>query len=82
MKSTTSCGKPSLWRWPSKSGINEDDGTASLDLAISVAGYFELEQDKAKAIAAEDGKAVSTWEHEAARHGVGKGEIDRMVSCV
>lgn len=61
--------------------INEDDGTASLDLAISVADYFELEKDKAKAIATQVGKAVSTWRGEAAKHGIGKAEIDRMASA-
>jgi len=61
--------------------INEDDGTASLDLAMSVAEYFELEKDKAKAIAAQVAKAVSTWRDEAAKHGVAKGEIDRMASA-
>ena len=61
--------------------INEDDGTASLDLAISVAEYFELEKDEAKAIAAEVGNAVSTWRNEAARHGVTKSEIDRMATA-
>jgi serine/threonine-protein kinase HipA len=61
--------------------INEDDGTASLDLAMSVAEYFELEKDKAKAIAAQVGKAVSTWRNEAAKHGIAKGEIDRMESA-
>jgi len=61
--------------------INEDDGTASLDLAMSVAEYFELEKDKAKTIAAQVGKAVSTWRDEAANHGIAKGEIDRMSSA-
>jgi serine/threonine-protein kinase HipA len=61
--------------------INEDDGTASLDLAMSVAEYFELEQHKAKAIAAQVGKAVSIWRDVAAKHGIGKGEIDRMASA-
>jgi len=61
--------------------INEDDGTASLDLAMSVADYFGLEKDQAKAIGAEVGKAVSTWRGEAARHGIAKGEIDRMASA-
>jgi serine/threonine-protein kinase HipA len=61
--------------------INEDDGTASLDLAMSVAEYFELEKDKAKSIAAQVGKAVSTWRDEVARHGIGKAEIDRMASA-
>jgi serine/threonine-protein kinase HipA len=61
--------------------IDEDDGTASLDLAMSVAEYFELEKDEAKAIAAEVGNAVSTWRNEAARRGVTKSEIDRMASA-
>jgi serine/threonine-protein kinase HipA len=61
--------------------INEDDGTASLDLAMSVAEYFELEKRKAKAIVRQVGKAVSTWRNEAARHGIGKTEIDRMASA-
>ena len=61
--------------------INEDDGTASLELALSVAEYFELEKDKAKAIAAQVGKAVSTWRDVAAKHGIGKTEIDRMGSA-
>lgn len=61
--------------------IDEGDGTASLDLAMSVADYFELEKDKAKAIAAQVGKAVSTWRDEAARHGIVRREIDRMVSA-
>ncbi|HEY1262569.1 MAG TPA: HipA domain-containing protein [Terriglobales bacterium] len=61
--------------------ISEDDGTASLDLAMSVAEYFELETDKAKAIAAQVGEAVSTWRDEAAQHEIGKSEIDRMSSA-
>lgn len=61
--------------------INEDDGTASLALAMSVAKYFELEADKAREIAKEVGKAVSKWRNEAARHGIGKSEIDRMASA-
>lgn len=61
--------------------INEDDGTASLDLAMNVADYFELEKDQAKAITADVGKAVSTWRDEAAQHGIAKGEINRMASA-
>jgi serine/threonine-protein kinase HipA len=61
--------------------INEDDGTASLDLAMEVAEYFEVEKDEAKTIAAQVGKAVSTWRDEAAKHGIGKAEIDRMASA-
>ncbi len=61
--------------------INEDDNTASLVLAMEVAGYFELDADKAREIAAQVGNAVSKWRDEAARHGLTKAEIDRMVSA-
>lgn len=61
--------------------INEDDGTASLVLAMEVAEYFELDGAKARQIAAEVGKSVSKWREEAARHGIGKAEIDRMASA-
>ncbi|MGA8036739.1 MAG: HipA domain-containing protein [Candidatus Acidiferrales bacterium] len=61
--------------------INEDDGTASLPLAMSVAKYFELDDAKAKQIAREVGKATSTWRAEAEKHGLGKNEIARMASA-
>jgi serine/threonine-protein kinase HipA len=46
-----------------------------------VAGYFELDAGKARQIAAHVGKAVSKWRNEAARHGLVKGEIDRVSSA-
>ena len=61
--------------------INEDDNSASLPLAMAVAGYFELEDDKARAIAKQVGTAVSNWRDEATRHGLTKNEIDRMASA-
>lgn len=61
--------------------INEDDNTASLALALEVAGYFELNVDKAYEIAAQVGNAVSKWRNEAARHGLTKPEVDRMASA-
>ncbi len=61
--------------------INEEDGTASLALAMSVAKYFELDAAKARAIAKQVCKAVSKWRNEAAHHGVDKNEIDRMASA-
>ncbi len=61
--------------------IDLDDGSASLDLAMSVAGYFELDEGKARVIAAEVGKAVTTWREEAARLGLSQAEIDRMASA-
>ena len=61
--------------------INEDDNTASLALALKVAGYFELDDGKAREIAAQVGNAASGWRDEAARHGLTKAEIDRMASA-
>lgn len=49
-----------------------------LCLALEVAGYFDLENAKAREIAAQVGKAVSTWREEAGRQGIDKAEIDRM----
>jgi serine/threonine-protein kinase HipA len=61
--------------------INEDDSTASLALAMEVAGYFEIADGKAREIAAQVGKVVSRWRDEAARHGLKGAEIDRMASA-
>jgi serine/threonine-protein kinase HipA len=48
---------------------------------MEVAGYFDLDDGKARDIAKQVGKAVSKWRVEAARHGLAKGEIDRMESA-
>ena len=61
--------------------INEDDNTASLALALEVAGYFELDDGKARDIAKQVGNVVSKWREEAVRRGLGKTEIDRMASA-
>ncbi len=61
--------------------IDLDDTTASLDLALSVAAYFELDQPEAKGIAGEVGRVVATWRDEAARQGLTRQEIDRMASA-
>lgn len=61
--------------------INEDDGTASLALAMSVAKYFELDEKDAGRIVREVGKAVSQWREEATRQGLSKNEIDRTASA-
>jgi serine/threonine-protein kinase HipA len=61
--------------------INEDDNAASLSLAMEVAAYFELDAASAGRIAAEVGNAVAKWRDEAARHGLSKAEIDRMMSA-
>jgi serine/threonine-protein kinase HipA len=61
--------------------INEEDTTASLSLAMEVAGYFELDDGLAREIAAEVAKATLKWRDEALQHGISKQEIDRMASA-
>lgn len=61
--------------------INEDDGTASIDLALDVASYFGVKPADARAIAKRIGVAVSSWRAEAAKLGLKKGEIERMASA-
>lgn len=61
--------------------INEDNNTASLALAMEVAGYFGLDADAASDIAPQVGNAVSDWRVEAARYGLTQAEIDRMASA-
>jgi serine/threonine-protein kinase HipA len=61
--------------------ITEDDPAASFDLAMEVAGYFELDSARAKTIASKVAQSVATWRKEAARYGLNKTEIDRMASA-
>lgn len=61
--------------------IDLDDGTASLDLALSVAEYFELDKAAAHDISREVGEAVSRWRSEASAVGLPAGQIDRMASA-
>jgi serine/threonine-protein kinase HipA len=59
--------------------INLDDGTASLELALSVADDFRI--SNAKAIIREVATAVSQWRDVAKSLGLAKREIDRMGSA-
>lgn len=61
--------------------IDLDNGTASLNLALEVASYFELSPHQARQIIAEVGKAVSIWRRVAAKLGITKNEIERMSSA-
>jgi serine/threonine-protein kinase HipA len=61
--------------------INEADGTASLELVLSVAEYFDVEPARARAIAKDVGKAVTRWRDKATRVGVKDAEINRMASA-
>ncbi|CDM58737.1 Protein hipA [Rhizobium favelukesii] len=61
--------------------IDLDDQTASLDVALSVADYFELKPAQARGIAAEVAASVSCWRDEAGRIGLSVRECDRMASA-
>ncbi len=61
--------------------IDLEDGTASVDLALGVASYFELEPDEARRIIGEVKRAVTTWRDVAVRVGVNAAQIDRMASA-
>jgi serine/threonine-protein kinase HipA len=61
--------------------INEDDGTASLDLAMEVAEYFELDASIAQKIVRQTGRAVSKWRSVAKQMAINNAEIDRMASA-
>lgn len=61
--------------------IDLNDGTASLDLALSVAKDFRLSPDEARAIIKEVGAGVAQWRDVAQRHGLDRREIDRMASA-
>ena len=61
--------------------IDLDDQTASLELALQVAGYFELGDGEAHRIAGQVGQAVATWRRQAAKLGLTPAEIDRMASA-
>jgi serine/threonine-protein kinase HipA len=61
--------------------IDLDDGTASVDLAMNVAAYFELKKDEAQEIVSEVENAVAAWRHVAAELGLESRQIDRVASA-
>jgi serine/threonine-protein kinase HipA len=61
--------------------IDTGDATASLDLALSVAGYFELDHGQARQVAREVGRAAAGWRPAARSLGIGEREIARMESA-
>jgi len=61
--------------------ITEDDSTASLSLAMEVAGYFGLDVSNAKTVAGEVARSVATWRRQASHAGLSRIEIDRMASA-
>ncbi len=58
--------------------INEADNSLNMDLVMSVAPYFQLKSNQAKAIRDEVLGAVTTWQDKAVLQGRPAIEIDRM----
>ena len=61
-----------------KLNISETDNSLNLDLAMEVAGYFRLENNKAIQIIDEVKKTVKGWRTIAARYKISKFEQDMM----
>jgi len=61
--------------------ISLDEGSCSIDLALSQAALFGLSLADARTIVAEVGQAVSTWRDVSKTMGVSEKEIDRMASA-
>jgi serine/threonine-protein kinase HipA len=61
--------------------IDRIDFSATLELAYSVAPYFQIESGRGRQIVREVGKAVSSWRQEAKKFNLKKNEIDRMATA-
>jgi len=61
--------------------IDLEDTTASIELAMDVAHYFELDDTQALKIAREVGQAVSSWRRAAQQIGLSSGQAERMASA-
>ena len=61
--------------------IDEEDGTASLEVALETASHYKLKTNTARTIIREVGAAVVTWRDEAAALSISKNAIERMASA-
>jgi serine/threonine-protein kinase HipA len=61
--------------------IDPDENTASLELALTHADYFDLDRSSASRIAGEVGKAVSQWRTVAKKCGLSATAMERMRSA-
>lgn len=57
------------------------DASASLELAVGVAHYFDVDSIREKRILKEVGLATASWREEAKKLKIKKAEIDRMASA-
>lgn len=61
--------------------IDEEDGTASLDLALATAAHYKLKPEMARRIMREVGAAVTGWREAAGALCLSKNSIERMASA-
>ena len=61
--------------------IDDQNNSASFDLAVEVGDYFGLEADEMRVIVADVVSAALTWRIEAKRLGITTAEIDRMATA-
>ena len=61
--------------------IDLDDATASLDLALEVAPYFELDDAEARSTIAEVAKATANWRQTARSYRLSSNETQRMATA-
>jgi serine/threonine-protein kinase HipA len=61
--------------------IDEQNGDASIELALSVAEYFRLTQAQARQTAGEVARAVSRWRQEATSLGIPAAETEIVASA-
>jgi serine/threonine-protein kinase HipA len=61
--------------------IDIENATASIELALSVAEYFELKPSEARDVAAEVALVIAKWQDEAKKAGISDSEITRMSSA-
>ncbi|MEI8123263.1 MAG: type II toxin-antitoxin system HipA family toxin [bacterium] len=61
--------------------IEFGDASASLDLALRVAEYFEVKSHEARQVVREVGQSVASWRKVAVRIGIPPREIERMASA-
>ena len=58
--------------------ISENDNSASIDLALEVAYYFDIKDDEANAIVKEMQLLIKDWENIAKSFGIKRSEIEQM----
>ena len=62
--------------------INLVDNEASIDLVLSVAAHFALDEGEARAIAKDEARTVSEWRSVATSTGLSSAAVERMASAL